>query len=92
MGIKERSSSDMRTADETGTIDEKASLKHIEHLTGVPEAQLDREVGDYAPRIRGRFLTFSLAFVAGTGFTLFGYVHSVGLYALSTSCSWHLQI
>ena len=71
MGNK-RSSSDMRSADETATVDEKATLKHIEHLTGIPGAQIDREVDDYAPRIRGRFLAFCLAFVAGTGFTLFG--------------------
>lgn len=71
MGVG-RSSSDMRTADETGTIDEKASLRHIEHLTGVSASQLDREVDGHAPHLRGRTLAFCLAFVAGTGFTLFG--------------------
>jgi hypothetical protein len=35
----------------------------------------DAEVASYAPRLRGRKLTVSIAFVAGTGFTLFGFVH-----------------
>lgn len=67
-----RSSSDMRTVDEAATIDEKASLKHIEHLTGIPGDQIDREVDGHAPNLRGKMLSFCLAFVAGTGFTLFG--------------------
>lgn len=76
MGIEESNTGNMRAADETGTIAEKASLRHIERLTGIPGDQIDREVDDYAPRMRGRMLAFVLAFVAGTGFTLFGYVCS----------------
>lgn len=38
------------------------------------ETNFDAEVASYAPRLRGRKLTVSIAFVAGTGFTLFGFV------------------
>ncbi|KAG2140509.1 general substrate transporter [Suillus bovinus] len=41
------------------------------------ETNLDAEVASYAPRLRGRKLTVSIAFVAGTGFTLFGYDQGV---------------
>lgn len=34
----------------------------------------EAQLRDLAPRLRGRTLTAALAFVAGTGFTLFGYV------------------
>lgn len=38
-------------------------------------ADISDEVRSRAPLLRGRQLTAALAFVAGTGFTLFGYVH-----------------
>ncbi|KAG1767112.1 major facilitator superfamily domain-containing protein [Suillus occidentalis] len=41
------------------------------------ETSFDAEVASYAPRLRGRKLTVSIAFVAGTGFTLFGYDQGV---------------
>lgn len=41
------------------------------------ETNFDAEVASYAPRLRGRKLTVSIAFVAGTGFTLFGYDQGV---------------
>ena len=69
-----KGSSDMRSADESATVEEKASLKHIERLTGIAGHQIESDVDNYAPRLRGKILSFCLAFVAGTGFTLFGYV------------------
>lgn len=38
-------------------------------------ADIGDEVRSCAPALRGKRLTAALAFVAGTGFTLFGYVH-----------------
>ena len=53
---------------------EKVEVQHIEVLTGLNHEQLQAEVRGSRPRLRGKTLTFALAFVAGTGFTLFGYV------------------
>ncbi|KAG2357374.1 general substrate transporter [Suillus spraguei] len=41
------------------------------------ETSFDAEVASNALRLRGRKLTFSIAFVAGAGFTLFGYDQGV---------------
>ncbi|KAG2034710.1 general substrate transporter [Suillus americanus] len=41
------------------------------------EISVDAEVASYALRLRGRKLTIAIAFVAGTGFTLFGYDQGV---------------
>ncbi|KAG1880212.1 general substrate transporter [Suillus subluteus] len=41
------------------------------------ETGFDAEVASHALRLRGRKLTISIAFVAGTGFTLFGYDQGV---------------
>jgi sugar porter (SP) family MFS transporter len=41
------------------------------------ETSFDAEVASHALRLRGRKLTISIAFVAGTGFTLFGYDQGV---------------
>ncbi|KAG1766717.1 general substrate transporter [Suillus placidus] len=46
-------------------------MKHYE------ETSFDTEVASHALRLRGRKLTVSIAFVAGTGFTLFGYDQGV---------------
>lgn len=54
--------------------DDKASLSRIEDVTGLRDGQLREEVAANQPRLRGRTLTYALAFVAGTGFTLFGFV------------------
>ena len=62
----------INTADDNVTMDDKRSLRHIENLTGMTESELDQKVDEYRPRFRGRSLTFALAFIAGTGFTLFG--------------------
>lgn len=42
-----------------------------------PIVQNEEELRAAAPLLRGRRLTTALAFVAGTGFTLFGYVAAV---------------
>lgn len=39
------------------------------------ETSFDAEVASHTLSLRGRKLTASIAFVAGTGFTLFGFVH-----------------
>lgn len=44
------------------------------------ETSFDAEVASYAPRLRGRKLTASIAFVAGTGFTLFGFVQILSVF------------
>ncbi|KAG1727019.1 general substrate transporter [Suillus lakei] len=41
------------------------------------ETSFDAEVASHALRLRGRKLTIAIAFVAGTGFTLFGYDQGV---------------
>lgn len=50
--------------------------RQIEDITGLSSGQLAQEVENSKPRLHGRLLTFMLAFVAGTGFTLFGYVNT----------------
>ena len=62
----------INTIDDNGTIDEKCSLRHLENLTGISETQIDQQVEENMPHMRGKLLTYALAFVAGTGFTLFG--------------------
>ena len=56
--------------------EEKPLAGQIEDTAGISRVNLDAEVSENAPRLHGRVLTFALAFVAGTGFTLFGYVIS----------------
>ena len=53
---------------------EKVEGQHLGVLTGLNHEQLQAEVYQSRPRLKGKTLTFALAFVAGTGFTLFGYV------------------
>lgn len=67
----------INAVDENGTIDDKCSLRHLENLTGMSESELDQQVEKNLPRMRGKVLTYALAFVAGTGFTLFGYDQGV---------------
>lgn len=53
--------------------EEKSGLREIEDVTRTAQkSRLDAEVLENAPRLRGKVLTFALACVAGTGFTLFG--------------------
>ncbi|KAI0069118.1 general substrate transporter [Artomyces pyxidatus] len=50
-------------------------------------SDLDDVVASYAPRLHGRSLTAAIAFVAGTGFTLFGYDQGV-MSALLSASQW----
>jgi len=56
---------------------EKAVQQTFEDNTGESFDQLERDVAANKPRLQGRTLTAALAFVAGTGFTLFGYDQGV---------------
>jgi hypothetical protein len=47
------------------------------------ETSFDAEVASHALRLRGRKLTISIAFVAGTGFTLFGFVQILPIFWIS---------
>lgn len=42
--------------------------------SGENQINFESEVTSHMPFLRGRKLTAAIAFVAGTGFTLFGYV------------------
>ena len=55
-----------------------------EKLASSDPALREHDVDMYTPSLRGRTLTAALAFVAGTGFTLFGCVYD-WLYASSFS-------
>ncbi|KAJ8593401.1 general substrate transporter [Rhizopogon salebrosus TDB-379] len=53
-------------------------VEKISHGQITPEFDLDpAEVASHAPSLRGRKLTAAAAFIAGTGFTLFGYDQGV---------------
>jgi hypothetical protein len=54
----------------TPTEKQKSSDENARHGLQIEEA----EVASHAPSLRGRSLTAAVAFVAGTGFTLFGCV------------------
>ncbi|KDQ64884.1 hypothetical protein JAAARDRAFT_240916 [Jaapia argillacea MUCL 33604] len=49
----------------------------IENVKNSPPSEFDAEVLSKMPTLRGRRLAAALAFVAGTGFTLFGYDQGV---------------
>jgi len=57
--------------------EKKMADKHIEDVIGLSSDELAQEIESKKPRLHGRFLSFMLAFVAGTGFTLFGYDQGV---------------
>ncbi|KIJ58852.1 hypothetical protein HYDPIDRAFT_33764 [Hydnomerulius pinastri MD-312] len=62
------------TEKQHSSFDEKAHREEIEfHEHGIS----DEEIAAHAPSMRGRTLTAAVAFVAGTGFTLFGYDQGV---------------
>lgn len=66
------------TFHDMANIDEKKLQSENKHVENVEAEALspdfEQEIISYAPRLRGRSLTMMLAFVAGTGFTLFGCV------------------
>ena len=53
--------------------EKRDAARQIEDIIGLSSDRLAQEVESSKPRLHGRLLTFMLAFVAGTGFTLFGY-------------------
>ncbi|THU93674.1 general substrate transporter [Dendrothele bispora CBS 962.96] len=64
----------------------KEQEKHTEHLDDISHnAQFQAEVDSHALSLRGRKLTLTLAFVTGTGFTLFGYDQGVMSALLSAN-------
>ncbi|KAL5494751.1 hypothetical protein ACEPAI_212 [Sanghuangporus weigelae] len=65
------------TINEGNPYEEKSLLSQIEDATGLQNGELEQATNDNRPRLRGRTLTYTLAFVAGTGFTLFGYDQGV---------------
>ena len=65
---------DKFVGDSNNAQSEKVEVQHLEVLTGLNHEQLQAEVYQSRPRLKGKTLIFALAFVAGTGFTLFGYV------------------
>ncbi len=50
--------------------------RHTHHDT--PE--FEKDVASYHLKLRGRKLTAAIAFISGTGFTLFGYDQGVRLF------------
>lgn len=64
-------SSSVSSASGHASVSEKRPKETV-HTYG---ADIGDEVRSCAPILRGKRLTAALAFVAGTGFTLFGYVH-----------------
>ncbi|KAL5519459.1 hypothetical protein ACEPAH_1142 [Sanghuangporus vaninii] len=65
------------TVDNGNTYEEKDLLSQIEDATGLQKGELEQATNENRPRLRGRTLSYTLAFVAGTGFTLFGYDQGV---------------
>ena len=66
------------------TDDRRSYDQREEKSTGATSAPAyEAELQAVAPLLRGRRLTAALAFVAGTGFTLFGCVLSINLHSTS---------
>lgn len=64
---------------------QESSLPKNQHLTSILGRHIsDEEIQRHKPKLTGARLTGCLAFVAGTGFTLFGYDQGV-LSALLTT-------
>lgn len=71
-----------------GSVTSTSNSEHSdkeEVATHTFDADWDAEVRAAAPRLRGRTLTYALSFVAGTGFTLFGYDQGVMSALLSAN-------
>lgn len=56
---------------------------HVDEISPSNDSEYENQIRVASPKLRGRALTAALAFVAGTGFTLFGYV--------STECTSRLS-
>ena len=63
---------DERRSDEKRDYEKRDSLAPMSSSPDLTEA----EVTSHLPRFRGRTLTALISFIAGTGFTLFGYAYT----------------
>lgn len=63
-----------KQVDDGVNYDERSPTIQIEDMIGLHDGELEQAVNEKRPRLQGRTLTYALAFVAGTAFTLFGYV------------------
>lgn len=61
--------------------------QHLEDVVNSPST-FNTEVESHYLSLRGRRLTAALAFITGTGFTLFGYV----LVNIQMCGSWNMQM
>lgn len=52
----------------------KVEHQRFENIVDKPLSEFEKDVERYHLTLRGKRLTAALAFVAGTGFTLFGFV------------------
>jgi hypothetical protein len=59
---------DQRNIDDNSPSDSSFMMRH---------QNFQEELESKSPRMRGWFLNWAIAFVAGTGFTLFGFVFKV---------------
>lgn len=55
----------------------RAKNQNFENVSDTPHSDFEAEVEQHHLSLRGRRLTAALAFVAGAGFTLFGYIVSI---------------
>lgn len=59
--------------DATGMDDSEKSTPQFRYSPDVDSQEFKQEVESNKSSLRGRNLTWAIAFVTGTGFTLFGY-------------------
>jgi hypothetical protein len=64
--------SEKPSVDATALGDSEKSIAPIRYSPDIGSEQFKQEVESYKSSLRGRSLTWSIAFVTGTGFTLFG--------------------
>lgn len=66
--------SEKPSADAIALGDSEKSIAPLRYSPDVTSEQFKQEVESNRSSLRGRNLTWAIAFVTGTGFTLFGYV------------------
>lgn len=66
----------------SGPADDEKKSYAAHTVSPAADSAYEAELQAVAPRLRGRTLTAALAFVAGTGFTLFGCAPSATLHSL----------
>ena len=77
---------DERRFDEKRDYDKRDSVAPTSSEPDLTEA----EVNSHLPRFRGRTLTALISFIAGTGFTLFGYAYTP--YRTADLGSYYFQL